>query len=155
MPGGIDGSLSDGAGICPDSRSYRFGTSGILTGFADLGNKLGDSYCLGFVVDTDITNGEPLFAFFRGATEVGGLLITADSIVYSIDGNSVSFVVPTTVEYMFQLCKDGDTLTLYEGCTAVDSGNFSHSPFTDADSILLLGDLSGVRFSVNAKRLVI
>ena len=156
MPGGTDGSLSDSTGICPDSRTYRFATSPVTSQFDQLDNNLGDSYCFGFVADTSFINEEPLLRFLRGATEVGEIVINATSIVYAIDDAVAEFTVPTgTIELVFQLCKEGDVLTLYVGCVEVASAEFSHVPFDETDTILLMGDLAGIsRYDVNTKTLV-
>ena len=99
-------------------------------------------------MNTSSTNTAPLAYFHDSGLEiVGNLTIEVGilgSITLNIRGDEVTF--PVTVEEgfeRFQLCKEGDEMTLYDGCSSVGASlPFSDFTFGDSDSLGLLRDFT-------------
>ena len=154
MSAGVAGDLTDGGGPCPSTVGYLFVGTLVAVPFSQITNDFSGSYCLGFTVDNTSTNTEPLLVFYDGLgfEIVGNLNISSSSIVYTLGGQTAVFSPVDTMDFQnFQLCQEGNTLTLYQGCEVIGSqGPFSFSGFSESDILLIFGDiLSGYAFQVS------
>ena len=142
----VSGTISNVPGPCSDSNAYAASSAGSSVFFNQLKNRLGGAYCFGFLVNRSPgapDPGEPVVTFYRdGTVEIGSLTVTSNSIIYTIDGSSVTFAIPDRVGFnYFQLCTNGTSITLYDACGALDSQPFSHNAFGDNDAAGLLRNL--------------
>ena len=144
MPAGVAGDLTDGGGPCPGTVGYLFVGTLVAVPFSQITNDFSGSYCLGFTVDTTSTNTEPLLRFYDGlGSEIGSLNISSSSIVYTLGGQTVVFSPVDIMDFQnFQLCQEGNTLTIYQGCVALGSqGPFSFSGFSESDTLVIFRDV--------------
>ena len=117
--------------------------------FDVIDNDFTGSFCIGFLVDTSLTNTAPL-AYFHDITSgiLGNITVEGGapgSVILNIKGTEVVFTVETVGFKRFQLCREGDEMTLYDGCTAVEpSQPFPEFDphFLDTNSVELLRDLA-------------
>ena len=112
-------------------------------------NDFAGSVCIGFLVDTSLTNTAPL-AYFHDITSaiLGNITVEGGapgSVILNIKGTDVVFTVETVGFKRFQLCREGNEMTLYDGCSAVEpSQPFPEfdPDFQDTDFVGLLRDLT-------------
>ena len=144
VPVGVAGDLTDGGRPCPSTVGYLFVGTAVAVPFNHITNDFSGSYCLAFTVDTTSTNTEPLLRFYDGlGSEIGNLNISSSSIVYTLGGQTAVFSPVDTMDFQnFQLCQEGNALTLYRGCEVVGSEvPFSFSGFSESDTLVIFGDL--------------
>ena len=119
--------------------------------FDVIDNDFTGSFCIGFLVDTSLTNTAPL-AYFHDITSaiLGNITVEGGapgSVILNIKGTEVVFTVETLGFKRFQLCREGNEMTLYDGCTAVEPSQPFPSEFDpdfqDTDFVGLLRDLTG------------
>ena len=110
--------------------------------FASFENDFSGSFCIGFLVDTSSSNTAPL-AYFHDARGgiLGNLTVLPDSIMLNIKGNEIAFSEETVGFKRYQLCREGDLITLYDDCSAVISLLFPKFELC-FDSVELLRDLT-------------
>ena len=124
---------------------------GVFTPFSAIDNDFSESFCIGFLVNTSLTNTAPL-AYFHDGSDLGILgnitveAGTPGSITLSIKGAEIVFDMDIEEDFeRFQLCYDSEEneMTLYDGCSAVEGSlNFPEFSFEDTDSLGLLRDLA-------------
>ena len=108
-------------------RSYLTVGQGVFTPFD---NDFTGSFCIGFLMDTSSANTAPLAYFHDGSGGIlGNLTVLNDSIALNIKGAEVVFTVETVGFKRFQLCREGNEMTLYDGCSAVKPSQ----PFPEFD----------------------
>ena len=109
-------------------------------------NDFTGSFCIGFLADTSSANTAPLAYFHDGSGGIlGNLTVLNDSIALNIKGAEVVFTVEEVGFKRFQLCREGNEMTLYDGCSAVEpSQPFPEfdPDFQDTDFVGLLRDLA-------------
>ena len=118
--------------------------------FDMIDNDFAGSFCIGFLVDTSLTNTAPL-AYFHDITSaiLGNITVEGGhpgSVILNIKGTEVVFTVETIGFKRFQLCREGNEMTLYDDCSAVGpSQPFPEfdPDFQDTDFVGLLRDLDG------------
>lgn len=141
----VYGKINYVAGPCTDreeEKSYLTVDRGVFMPFAAIENDFAGSFCIGFLVDTSSSNTAPL-AYFHDALGgiLGNLTVLPDSIMLNIKGNEIAFSEETVGFRRYQLCREGDLITLYDDCSAVTSlliPNFE----LGFDSVELLRDLT-------------
>ena len=125
-----DGIINSVAGPCTDregERSYLTVGQGV---FMPFDNDFTGSFCIGFLMDTSSANTAPL-AYFHDSSGgiLGNLTVLNDSIALNIKGAEVVFTVEEVGFKRFQLCREGNETTLYDGCSAVEPSK----PFPEFD----------------------
>lgn len=109
--------------------------------FSQLNNRLNESFCIGFSVNTTEDNGEPLLTFQNSrGSRIGMVTLTSSRIRIDLAGLSSNFPTNSTGARRLQICSNGSSLQLYEDCVPVLAPltGYGDVGFSNSNSIIVL-----------------
>ena len=103
-------------------------------------NDLSGSFCIGIIADTLAVNTGPIMTFVgAGGAVVGDITLSGSTLSVNIAGQRAQFTTTVTGHQYFQLCSDGNTLTLYQRCGDPQSQPFGPTSLAGVTMIVFYG----------------